>query len=189
MGYELSSFTKDLDRIATEERDRYRHIVQRTEPLLKRLIADMSWLQPCYYEPRVNASVQYLLHRSSTLGYTITSVVFWSGYSTKVHDHGTWGLVGVWRGEEREERFQRIDDGTRPGYAKLALQRTDEKAEGCVSLLVPPEEEIHRIQTTSSYPSCSIHIYGSDLGGRLRHQFDLESHQIKDFEVQFVTLD
>jgi 3-mercaptopropionate dioxygenase len=187
MSYELSAFTKDLDKIANEERDRYRHIVQKAEPLLKRLMSDMSWLPARYHKPTVNGSVQYVLHRSSTFDYTITSVVFWPGYSTKVHDHGTWGLVGVWRGEEREERFQRIDDGARPGYARLGLQQTVVNSERCVSVLIPPQEEIHRIQTLSSEPSCSIHVYGSDLDGKSRRQFDLETGEIREFMVQFVS--
>ncbi|HVA25830.1 MAG TPA: hypothetical protein VMW62_15735 [Chloroflexota bacterium] len=29
----------------------------------------------------------------------------------RVADHGAWGLIGVWRGEEREERFQRVATG------------------------------------------------------------------------------
>jgi predicted metal-dependent enzyme (double-stranded beta helix superfamily) len=189
MTYELSSFTEDLDKVVTEERDRYGAIVRRTEPLLKRLISDKSWLAARFCEPRAQGSVQYVLYRSSNFGYVITSVVFSPGYRTKIHDHGTWGLVGVWRGEEREERFRRTGDGAASGYTKLSLQKTVVNTEGSISHLVQPDEEIHRIETISSYPSCSIHIYGSDLDGKPRREFDLETNETKEFKVQFVVLD
>lgn len=189
MVYELTSFTKDLDKVVTEEGVNYHDIVRETEPLLKHLISDMSWLETRYREPKTKGSVQYVLYRSSTFGYVITSVVFWPGYRTKVHDHGTWGLVGIWRGQEREERFRRIDDTARAGYTNVNLQKTVVNTEGSVSRLVPPEEEIHRIETISSHPSCSIHIYGSDLDGKPRHEFDLETNETKEFKVQFVILD
>jgi predicted metal-dependent enzyme (double-stranded beta helix superfamily) len=189
MAYELSSLIEDLDQIVTEERDCHGNIVRRTEPLLKRLISNKSLLAARYCEPRAKGSVQYLLYRSRTFGYVITSVVFWPGYSTKIHDHGTWGLVGVWRGEEHEERFRRTGDGAAAGYTKLSLQKTVVNTEGSISHLVPPDEEIHRIETVSSYPSCSIHIYGSDLDGKPRHEFDLETNEVREFKVQFVVLD
>ena len=186
MEHDLRRFTSELDKIVTDECDRYEYIVRRTEPPLKHLMTDMRWLPPRFCEPRVNSSVQYVIHRSATLNYTITSVVFWPGYTTKVHDHGTWGVIGVWRGEEREERFRDVNGGIRPGYANLSLQQTVVNKEGCVSLLIPPHQEIHRIHTTSTNPSFSIHIYGNDLDGKPRHEFDLETGEIREFKVQFV---
>jgi predicted metal-dependent enzyme (double-stranded beta helix superfamily) len=177
-----------LDRIVAEDTGDIRRLVHRTRELLVGLLADTSWLDPRCYEQRPN-SVQYLLHKHPDNAYTVVSVVFPVGYSTTVHDHGAWGLVGVWRGEEQEERFKRVDDGSRPGFAELRLSDTVLNTPGCVTHLIPPDEEIHRIRNLAPFPSCSIHIYGADIDGRPRHQFDLETGEIKPFVTQSVALD
>ena len=185
--YDLAAFTTDLDTIvAAETEDRV--IVERAKPLLGRLLAEMDWLDPRAAEPR-GGSVQYLLHHHPESAYTVVSVVFNTGYSTTVHDHGTWGLVGVWRGEEREERYQRVDDRSRADRATLRLAGEATNLPGAVGRLLPPDEEIHRIHNAAPHPSCSIHVYGGDLNGKLRHQYDLATGAIKEFRTSVVVLD
>lgn len=188
--YNLANFIRDLDLIVEETKTDWGAIIERGRPLLSRLLADTSWLAPGYYEPRENGSVQYLLHRPPGNEYTITSVVFWQGYTTPVHDHGTWGLIGVWRGEELEERFKRIEGP--PDTDRVQLRRagsTSNSPGSSVTHLLPPDEEIHRIRTVSPYPSCSIHVYGGNIDGKLRHRFDLDTGAVSEFQIQVVTLD
>src|SRR3954453_1773697 len=116
--YDLADFAREVDD-ATGEQLSQDELTRRIEPVLRRLLADMSWLDPRCAEPLADRSVQYLLHRHPKDVYTIVSGVFPPGYSTPVHDHTTWGLVGVWRGEEEEERFVRTDDGSDPARARL----------------------------------------------------------------------
>jgi predicted metal-dependent enzyme (double-stranded beta helix superfamily) len=187
--YDLAAFTQDLDALVEDARAHPRAIVQTAKPLLERLIADMSWLPPPMAVPAEKGSVQYLLHRHPASAYTVVSVVFPVGYSTTVHDHGVWGLVAVWQGEEQEERFRRTDDGPRPGYAELAAVGAGRNTPGCVTWLLPPDEEIHRIRNLASVPACSIHVYGGDLNGKLRHQYDLETGEIKEFRTAVVALE
>lgn len=185
--YDLAAFTADLDALVAEAPDQ-RVLVERAKPLLGRLLTDMRWLDPRATEPR-GGSVQYLLHRHPDNAYTVVSVVFNTGYATTVHDHTTWGLVGVWRGEEREERYQRVDDGSRPGYAQLRLIGIVNHLPGAVSHLLPPDQEIHRIHNAAPHPSCSIHVYGGDLNGRPRHQYDLDTGLVREFRTTVVRLD
>jgi predicted metal-dependent enzyme (double-stranded beta helix superfamily) len=180
---------QDLDVIVDEEKQNFRAIVNRGKPLLGRLLADTTWLAPRYYEPREGASVQYLLNKSSVSKYTITSVVFWQGYCTPVHNHDTWGLIGIWGGEEHEERFKRTDDGSRAEYVQLRSAGTMVNTPGSISHLIPPDEEIHRIRTVSPQPSCSIHVYGGDIFGKTRQQYDLETGAIKEFQIKIAVLD
>ena len=187
--YGLSAFIRELDVIVLEENQDFRAIVNRGKPHLSRLLADMKWLTPRYYEPRQGGSVQYLLNKSSVGRYTITSVVFWQGYCTAVHNHGTWGLIGIWSGEEQEERFKQIDDGSRADYVQLRSTSTSTNTPGSICHLIPPNEEIHRIRTVSLEPSYSIHVYGGDIFSKARQQYDLETGAIKEFQVKAVVLD
>ncbi len=49
--YNLAAFMRDLDVIVDEEKQNFRAIVNRGKPLLGRLLSDMKWLAPRYYEP------------------------------------------------------------------------------------------------------------------------------------------
>jgi len=187
--YDLSAFMRELDVIVDEEKQDFRAIVNRGKPHLGRLLADMKWLDPRYYEPRPEGSVQYLLNNSSVGKYTITSVVFWRGYCTAVHNHGTWGIIGIWRGEEQEERFKRVDDRTRADHVQLRPAGTLTNTPGSICHLIPPDEEIHRICTVSPEPSYSIHVYGGDIFAKARQQYDLATGAVKEFQVKAVVLD
>ena len=180
--YDLAAFTHDLDEVVAGAHDA-RALVREGKPFLERLVSDMSWLAPRFTEPGEGGSVQYLLHQHPGDAYSVVAVVFREGYSTPVHDHTTWGLIGLWRGEEREERFVRADGESRPDYARLRSAGTVMNEPGSVTWLIPPDEEIHRIRNMSPQPSCSIHVYGGNLSGKLRHQFDLETGAVRDFQV------
>ena len=185
--YDVAAFARDLDGVVAEEGADYRAVVARAKPLLERLLGDMAWLDARYAEPR-GGSVQYLLHKHPDDAYSIVSVVFNTDYATPVHDHTTWGLVGVWRGAEREERFKRTDDRARADYAALRPAGEVVNLPGTVTHLLPPDEEIHRITNQAPHPSCSIHVYGGDLNGKLRHQYDLATGAVKDFRTSVVVL-
>jgi predicted metal-dependent enzyme (double-stranded beta helix superfamily) len=186
--YNLDAFAHDLDALVADPANDQRAIVAAAKPLLGRLLQDLSWLDERYRQPR-DQSVQYLLRQHPDARYSIVAVVFDTGYSTTVHNHGTWGLVGVYHGEEGEERFKRTDDGSRVGYVQLRRSGEVVNTPGCVTHLIAPEEDIHRIRNLSPHPSRSIHVYGGDLNGKLRQQYDLETGAIKEFRTSVVVLD
>jgi 3-mercaptopropionate dioxygenase len=189
VAYDLAAFTRDLDRIVEEEASDPAKLVRRAQPLLQQMLADMSWLDPRCTEPGGERSVQYLIHRHPRNAYTITATVFPEGYCTSVHDHTVWGLIGLWRGEEQEERFVRVDDGSQTERAELRPVGTVLNTAGSVTWLVPPDQEIHRIRNLSPIPSLSIHVYGGDLDNKPRHQFDLETGAVRAFSTVSVQLD
>ena len=188
VAYDLAAFTRDLDRIVEDSALDYASLVRRAQPLLEQMLLDMSWLEAPYTEPRGTGSVQYLIHRHPRDLYTITATVFPVGYCTSVHDHTVWGLIGVWRGEEREERFTRVDDGSQADRVTLRAAGTVVNTPGSVTWLLPPDQEIHRIRNLSPFPSLSIHVYGGDLNGKPRHQFDLDTGVVRAFSTTAVEL-
>lgn len=187
--YSLEAFVRDLDAIVAEHGDDQRAIVTAGKPLLARLLQDLSWLDPRCRQPH-GRSAQYLLYNHPENKFSITATVFDTGYNTTVHNHRTWGLIGVYHGEEREERYKRLDDGARPGYAQLRPAGVVVNTPGSgITHLIDPEEDIHRIYNLSPHPSLSIHVYGKDLAGQPREQFDLETGEIKEFRSDVVLLD
>jgi hypothetical protein len=60
------------------------------------------------------------------------------GRTGSVHDHAdAWVLYGMLDGTESLERYDRLDDGSKPGYAELKLSSVTTGSQGKVDL-VPP---------------------------------------------------
>jgi hypothetical protein len=86
-----------------------------------------------------------LLYEDERFGFVVNAVVRPAGYKGGVHDHAqAWVLYGVLDGEETLERFRRLDDGDKPGYAEVELVSATRGARGSVDI-VPPYD-IHAEQ-------------------------------------------
>ena len=86
-----------------------------------------------------------LLYEDERFGFVVNAVVRPAGYKGGVHDHAqAWVLYGVLDGEETLERFRRLDNGDKPGYAEVELVSATRGARGSVDI-VPPYD-IHAEQ-------------------------------------------
>jgi predicted metal-dependent enzyme (double-stranded beta helix superfamily) len=79
-----------------------------------------------------------LLHEDEQYNFVINAVVRPPGYKGGVHDHAhAFVLYAVIDGNEKLERYDRVDDGSKPGYAEVRLSHVTEGHNGVVDL-VPP---------------------------------------------------
>lgn len=131
---------------------------------------------------------QWLLYRRDAK-LALFSLVIPPGQKTPVHDHLSWGLVGIHQGTQHEEFYRRLDDGEADeGHAKLDLMHEQEQSRGDFYELVPPEGDIHSVETTSDVPSVSIHLLGSDVGCIPRHSFDPEADFVRQFQLGYTNV-
>lgn len=108
------------------------------KPLLERLVSDPELRVQARDWPSTEGRKNLLLHVDDEHGFAVNAVVRAPGRVGGVHDHAhAWVLYGVLDGTERLERYDRLDDGTRPGYAALRLASVSEGSPGKVDL-VPP---------------------------------------------------
>ena len=93
--------------------------------------------------------------------------------ATPPHDHTTWAVVVGIEGEEMNQLWRRVDDGTAPGKAELEPIKETLVAPGSGVALMP--EDIHSIHRASDAPLLHFHLYGRSIE-RLpeRKQFDLQ---------------
>jgi predicted metal-dependent enzyme (double-stranded beta helix superfamily) len=98
-----------------------------------------------------------------------------------VHDHLAWGLVGLYRGEQEEEVFRRLDDGTAAGVARLERVERRRLRSGDFYELIPPAGDIHRVRSAPESASVSIHMLGNDVGCVDRHVFEPEKSLVLPF--------
>ena len=176
--YTLESFINDLERITSTDKSSSA-IVAEAKPLLAHLLQNPNCLAPEYHKRGATEYGRYMLHRAAN--FNVTAIVWGPGDNAKAHNHDTWGLVGVAENEIQETRFRRLDDGSRPEYAKLEVKAVLKNTAGMVSCLVPPDDDIHEMNNVSDRNTVEIHVYGKDLADLPRLRFDIANNSVKTF--------
>src|SRR5262245_4882267 len=151
------------------------------------LMADPDWLPDEFGRPGAKTGMggeiaTWLLFRAGDGSLSFSALVVPPGQVTPVHDHLVWGLVGLYRGAQEEVVYRRTDDGAIDGRADLAVAATNQLAPGSFYELLPPDGDIHSVQTTGDVPSVSLHLLGADIGCMLRHSFDPPQHAVRAFK-------
>ena len=124
---------------------------------------------------------QYALYRAEDGSLCLFALVVPAGASTPVHDHLAWGLVGLYRGEQQETVYRRLDDGRDEARAALEISKEQPLRPGEFYPLIPPVDDIHYVKTTSSDASISIHLLANDTACVWRHKFDPDSGAVTAF--------
>jgi predicted metal-dependent enzyme (double-stranded beta helix superfamily) len=111
--------------------------------------------------PGIDSYRQHLVHVHPQGSYSIVSLVWTPGQETPIHDHRCWCVVGVVEGQERETRYHLLRDDEDMWLLESGSSLSQP---GDVSLLVPPAENIHRVENASDVLAISLHVYGADIG-------------------------
>lgn len=162
-------------------------IVAAIRPYFAQLLADQAWLPDSFMAEAEGESGMggkigmWLLYRAGDGGLAFSALVLPPQAQTPVHDHLAWGLVGLYRGEQAEEVFGRKDQGEHEGHAELAVTERNLLKPGDFYELLP-ENDIHRVRTTSPVTSVSLHLLGNDNGCIWRHQFKPEAQAVAPFK-------
>jgi predicted metal-dependent enzyme (double-stranded beta helix superfamily) len=106
-------------------------------------------------------------------------VVWGPGDFAAAHDHQTWGMIGVMENAIQETRFRRLDDRSREDHAELEKLSPGVLKPGEISILTPIEDEIHEMLNPSDQVTVEIHVYGHDLVGLPRYQYDVATGAVK----------
>ena len=160
--------------------------VEALKPAFSRLLAADGWLPDAFATPDHASGMgggigQYALYRADDGSLCLFSLVVPAGASTPVHDHLAWGLVGVYRGAQQDTTYQRLDDGSDPDRASLRVARQLIVGRGDFYALLPPEGDIHYVNTLSDSPSVSIHLLANDTACVWRHKFDPDAGTVTNF--------
>jgi predicted metal-dependent enzyme (double-stranded beta helix superfamily) len=160
--------------------------VEALKPAFSKLLSSDAWLPDQLAQPDEKSRMgdgigQYALYRAEDGSLCLFSLVVPSGASTPVHDHLAWGLVGVYRGEQDETVYRRLDDGSNPAHAQLEIAKRQELRPGDLYALLPPTDDIHYVKTISESASISIHLLANDTACVWRHKYDPASGVVTPF--------
>lgn len=150
-------------------------ILAAIKPGLHNLLQHDDFLAAAYTQPHPHYYQQYLLYGDPLEKLSIVSFVWGPGQKTPVHNHRTWGLVGVLRGAELNTAYHARDGQLTPGP-------TTRLAAGEIEAVSPRLGDIHQVANAyEDRASISIHIYGGNIGRINREVFVPETGTAKSF--------
>ena len=128
--------------------------------ILPQYLGSDELLAPEQMEPSADCYRQHVLHVEPNGSFSVVSLVWLPGQATAIHDHVSWCVVGVHKGEEHETIYKRAG-----GEADAHLVVTGRTVNRCgsVAALVPPGD-IHHVANGGDCLAVSLHIYGADIG-------------------------
>ena len=86
------------------------------------------------------------------------------GTGTKIHDHSCWGAYACALGTVFEERYERLDDGSRYEHARLEeAWHLSWGPEDGASTVLPANGGIHSVGNPYEQTAVSVHLYGPRL--------------------------
>ena len=157
-------------------------------PLMLDLIAHAdTFLQPQHYRSDTGSYARNLIYKAPDESLSLYALVWLPGQWTPVHDHGSWGVVGVVEGVLEERSYVRLspdrgaDDGIELVRGGIVLLKS-----GAVTSFVPNPDHIHVTGVPPERPrAVSLHLYGRmmssfniyDIGTGTRRRVDVEHNE------------
>ncbi len=68
-----------------------------------------------------------------------------AGIANAAHNHGAWNITAVAQGQMHYRSYRRLDDRSKPGYAKLELVEDAVLSAGDIRIAPPPPHDIHEV--------------------------------------------
>jgi len=133
----LDKFIADLRAIWAANADNQSRM-EKAKPALEKFVMDPALKAHSAEWPSTEGHKNLLLYVDPDYDFVINAVVRVPGRKGSIHDHAdAWVLYGLLDGTESLERYDRIDDGSRPGHAEVKLSSVTTGTQGKVDL-VPP---------------------------------------------------
>jgi len=177
--YCFQDFIADLEMITSVERDQA-EIIRKISRKLKLIIGGGDeFLTEQEREASPHHYNRHLVYIDRKRRFVIMAAVWLPGQGTPVHDHGTWGVMGIIEGELHVVNYLRVDDRAKPGYAKLRESTGMYCGKENVSYVLPPNEEIHKVENIGEKTTYSLHVYGRDVVEF--NMYDLEKNAMSPY--------
>ena len=147
---------------------------ERMTPLLEALIGDPSIKEqsrnwPVCWQGDERAQ-NLLFYEDPEYKFVINGLIKSPKSRTQIHDHAhNWTLYGVLDGHEAIERYQRVDDGSKPDYAEVRQTEKVNVGPGKVDLVGP--YQIHA-EESGDERTVAIIVRAEKAGSFLQGRYD-----------------
>ena len=171
--YDVEQYVSDLREIFANESNE-KTITDRVKPL--------AWFKDEYRETDASQGFGvHLLHEEENHDLAVFVFAWEPGKGVGAHNHNTWVVVAGIEGQEHEVRYDRLDDGSKAGFADLREAGEDVLKPGQV--VSCGYDDIHGVWNTGEVISVSLHTYGRHLNHTNRSVFDVAAKTEKPLIV------
>ncbi len=173
--YRLYRFLTDLEDILAEVSDD-RARLELIRPLVRHLLTNSEWLQLNFSlpDPDTGWSV-VMLYDEPDFEITVQTVAWAPKMVSPVHNHGTWGIVALLHGQEKNTFWQRSATANHPDKISVAGDLMIDS--GDILSFLP--NAIHHIEAVGNEPTISFNLYGkTDYEQRFEFDVDLMTSKI-----------
>ena len=174
--YRLYRFLTDVEDILEAVEDE-RSRLEKIRPLVRRLLVSSDWLQGEYKEPDPKKGWSVLiLYDEPDFHLTGQTVAWLPSNISPIHNHGTWGIVALVNGQEKNKLWRKTNNPEFP----------DEIVEIGEKILLPGEiisfssDAIHSVEPLGDQPAITFNLYGKTDFNR-RFEFDPVNRTAKKF--------
>lgn len=155
--------------------------MKRIGVLLEGLVKDPSIQETSKSWPSTEGHKNLLLYEDPDYHFVINAVVRTPGRDGRIHDHAhAWTAYGVLDGTEWLERYRRMDDGKKEGYALIELESLTEGYPGKVDLVSP-----YAIHSEKGGPARSVAVIVRSerlVGRTLQGRYDAKTNAYEQGE-------
>ncbi|WP_138497021.1 cupin [Nostoc sp. PA-18-2419] len=145
--------------------------------LVRRLIVNSYWVRSQYLEPSAKTGTSVsLLYDELGFPLTVQVVTFAPGTRSNIHNHGTWGVVAVLKGQEKNTFWQR----THSSESQEKIEYKGEVALFPGDIISFASNAIHSVEALGDEPTVTFNVYG-ETTPKERFEFDSVTHKAKNF--------
>ncbi len=161
--------------------------VETVAPSMHQLLnGNKSFLKPEHFQSDPDHYARNAIYVDENDVMSLFALVWLPGQWTPIHDHGTWGVVGVLEGTLQERNFIRTDSQTNEATDNIELARGGVilLSAGAVTSFVPNPDHIHITGNADEQQTVvSLHLYGRAMAGF--HIYDSEARTREWLEVSY----
>lgn len=95
-----------------------------------------------------------------------------------MHDHGTWGVIGVYQGQESETPYRMVEGSIAARQVRVVAEPTRRMKPGDASWVLPPHD-MHLVCNTGRELAVSVHVYSTNIGKQMRHIIEVATGEGK----------
>ncbi|MBW4512375.1 MAG: cupin [Scytonematopsis contorta HA4267-MV1] len=174
--YRLYRFLTEVEDVLDDVLDEASRLPE-LRMLVRRLIINCYWVYVQNLQPfSDNGTSVTLLYDELGFPFTVQTVTFAPGVKSNIHNHGTWGIVAVLKGQEKNTFWQRTPNDE----FKDKIESTGEIILSPDDIISFTPDAIHCVEAVGDEPTVTFNIYGETDPTR-RFDFDPVNHTAKKF--------
>mgnify|MGYP006257752959 FL=1 len=174
--YRLYRFLTELEDTLKDSIDEA-NCLPKIRLLVRQFITNSYWLQTQEPEPSEQTGTSVtLLYDELGFPLTVQTVKFMPGVISTIHNHGTWGVIAILKGQEKNTFWKRSSDPKN----KYKIERVGEKILQSGDLISLTSDAIHSVEVVGDEPTFTFNLYGETQSSE-RFEFDPITQTAKKF--------